>query len=347
MIATATLTSVYGLVENMKQDLTRQVGELGPSIVVTPSTQGLTFSYGGISLPEILYAEEILVMDDVKEVESVLGESARVISPRLVGLLKGSEDVLVEVVGSWWEKEQRMRPWLETIEGAEILLANEVVIGSQLADTLQVSIGEEMVLEKQAFIVKDILMENGTNEDRQVFMNLEKAQELLVREGEVDRIEIATSYQVDDDQIVEALSETLPKALVVSMRKEALRVDSMYIRFVRFGGFLTILVVGVSLFVVALTMSLSVKERTREIGILRAIGFRKKQIAKMILLEAFILSFLGGMIGYIIGLAFSGYTGIESLGLSMVTAIGMGIVSSLYPANQAASQDPSIALRYI
>jgi len=103
-------------------------------------------------------------------------------------------------------------------------------------------------------------------------------------------------------------------------------------------------------------MLASVTERTREIGIRRAIGAKRKQIIAQFLIETVVLSTLGGFIGIGIGLVipwsitqFAGmptvvtlYSLILSLGISM----GVGILFGIYPAMRAAALDPIVALRH-
>jgi putative ABC transport system permease protein len=108
-------------------------------------------------------------------------------------------------------------------------------------------------------------------------------------------------------------------------------------------------------------MTASVNERKREIGIFRAIGFRKSHVIRIIFLEALIVGFAAGAAGYGLGLGISHLAGplmtgvkgaavqidpllaIAALLLSSVT----GILSSAYPAVRASRMDPTAALRSI
>jgi len=103
-------------------------------------------------------------------------------------------------------------------------------------------------------------------------------------------------------------------------------------------------------------MLASVTERTREIGIRRAIGAKRRQIIFQFLIETVVLSMMGGVVGICLGVLtpllitfFSGMPTVltlESILLPLIISIGIGIVFGLYPAANAARVDPIIALRH-
>ena len=103
-------------------------------------------------------------------------------------------------------------------------------------------------------------------------------------------------------------------------------------------------------------MLVSVTERTREIGIRLAIGATERQVLTQFLVEAIVLSLLGGLIGISLGLAFgyvgSGYMNIPFTPDWTITAIAfifsafIGIVFGFFPARRAAHMDPIEALRH-
>jgi putative ABC transport system permease protein len=103
-------------------------------------------------------------------------------------------------------------------------------------------------------------------------------------------------------------------------------------------------------------MTISVSERTREIGLLRAIGARKRQIMVLFLIEAVVLSGLGGVAGLLLGVGGAWLLGWvipglpvrispEYILLAELLALSVGLVAGVTPARNAAALDPVEALR--
>ncbi len=103
-------------------------------------------------------------------------------------------------------------------------------------------------------------------------------------------------------------------------------------------------------------MLASVMERTREIGVRRAIGARKRDVIRQFLIETTIISLAGGIMGVIVGAGLSQLIGYlagwstivttTSIVLAFVVSVGIGLVFGLYPAARAANLDPVKALHY-
>lgn len=103
-------------------------------------------------------------------------------------------------------------------------------------------------------------------------------------------------------------------------------------------------------------MLANILERTREIGVRRAIGARRSDVVRQFLVEAVLISFVGGMLGIVLGMTmsktiavlagWSTVTSISSIALSFTFSVSVGLIFGLYPAMKAAKLDPVEAIRY-
>ena len=104
-------------------------------------------------------------------------------------------------------------------------------------------------------------------------------------------------------------------------------------------------------------MMSSISEREKEIGIFRAVGFKRKHVLAVLLFESLIVSLSAGVVGYLLGLSgahlarplmglhdLHGF-GIDTLLISLTLAIFVGISAAIYPAYKAAKLEPTAALR--
>ena len=118
-------------------------------------------------------------------------------------------------------------------------------------------------------------------------------------------------------------------------------------------GFLTLVGAGIGLMNI---MLVSVNERTREIGISKAIGARRKTILIQFLIESVTICMIGGVIGIVLGIALGNLVGLALqsgfiipwlwIFLGLVFTFIIGLVAGIYPAMKAADLDPVVALRY-
>lgn len=389
-IGISTVVSIYSIVDSMKREMFRQVSGFGVNITITPDSGSLAFSYGGIILPEIMYHVEQLTNKDVTALSKVPSKNMiKVVAPKLLGMQHLENGHKVVVVGANLPQEFTVKPWLrltdevqeqvttiitgdKEMEIAPIDISrqdlqrlqigdDEVILGAILAHNIGVQQGEVLKIGNSTFRVNGILLESGTAEDQKILMNLKASQELLNRPNEITIIDMAVDYSAgSEEKLLSEIGKALPNAKVTSLRQETLRRDDMLSRLVRFGATVSTIVIFVGMMVVSLTMLGAVRERTREIGVFRAIGFRKKHVFQMILIEGILISCFGGFLGYALGRVMARFVGPYFIGMeiamefsfillafSVGLAILIGLFSSIYPAYLAAKQDPVEALRFI
>lgn len=165
---------------------------------------------------------------------------------------------------------------------------------------------------------------------------------------------VTTYLQEDSD------AATLkPESYSITVQTNQGMIDQIQSTIDTFTGFITgiaVLSLVVGAIGIANIMLVSVTERTREIGIMKAVGAQKRDILQLFLVEAVILGLIGSIAGTLVGIG-AGYAAtqfiglpvtfpLEWVGIAIAVGIGVGVISGLYPAWDGARTDPIDALRY-
>jgi putative ABC transport system permease protein len=260
--------------------------------------------------------------------------------------------------------------------------ASVVLLGPDVADKLfgrtEGLVGETVRIEGQPFRVIGVLESRGgsgfSNEDDRVIVPLSTAQTRLLRRSSRDRVDLllvqGTSAQ-GVPQAAEEISQILRTRHRTSIGADDFTILTQqdFLDTVRtITGVLTIFLGGIaaiSLLVGGIgimnIMLVSVTERTREIGLRKALGARRADILIQFLTESSVLSLIGGLIGIALGWAISFAVGriaaannaeinpaigLDTILLATLFSTAVGLFFGLYPANRAASLEPVEALRY-
>ena len=280
------------------------------------------------------------------------------ISPKVLGGIRvGGHDVLL--VGVNFISELKMKQWWQ-IFGQAPKDEHELLLGSDAAKVLSVDTGGSILIKGESFKVAGILGQTGSQDDSLLFVSLKKGQSLLGKEGKISLVEVAalcSGCPIAD--MVTQIAEKLPDARVSAIQQVVEGRLKALGQFRRFSYAMAAVVLFIGSLIVFVTMMGSVNERTTEIGVFRAIGFRKSHIMRIILLEAFLVSLLAGILGYAFGmvgakvaLPFMAESGDAQLLWDSSVAFGavglavaLGVVASIYPALHASRMDPTEALR--
>ena len=250
--------------------------------------------------------------------------------------------------------------------------ANVAVLGSDIAREHDTRVGDTMVLHGESFQVVGILEPTLTAPDATVVVPLEAAQRLYVKSlpplvaAKLDPATVATGFTVypqpgtDPEAIATEIRTTAPDLEPMTAKDFNSQIGSAT-------SILNSILVGIALISLAVgglsvinTMAMSVAERTREIGIKRAIGGGRLRIIRELVTESALIGFLGGAIGLVLGALLvtvvneagrsSGTVLFQLTTGTALTAVGfstvLGALAGLIPAMHAARLDPVSALRY-
>ncbi len=358
LIGVSAVVGFISLVDALTRDINDKLEKYGANIMIVPRTENLPLSYGGLSLGGISFEIEEIRQEDLKRIHSIKNAAnVAAIGPMVLGVIKvAGRNVLL--AGVDFHVSHFLRPWWK-VKG-KIPEEDGVLLGAEAERVLGVTPGSVLEANGTRLVVSGILEPTGSQDDHILFTHLSRAQAILGKEGRVSMAEVAalcTNCPIDD--MVKQISGVLPGAKVMAIKQVVKgRMETLH-HFHKFSYGLSVLVVLIGGMVVLVTMMGSVRERTAEFGIFRAIGFRKGHVVRMVLFEAGLISAVAGILGYLIGLgitklAIPFFTGSVDVrvpfdpvvaGSVFILAVTLGLVSSVYPAFLAGNLDPNDALR--
>lgn len=359
MVGIATIVTLVTLTSSMSHDIGKKMDEFGANILIMPQSNDLSMSYGGISLGRVTFDQREIREEDLAKITTIKNSrNILAVSPKVLGGIRlGARDALL--VGVDFEKELKMKQWW-SVFGAAPAKENEILLGSAAADSAHLTPGDTVPLGGKTFTVSGVLAQTGSQDDSLVFMPLRGAQKLLGKEGRITLVEVAAlcSGCPIGDMVVQ-IGEKLPDAKVTAIQQVVEGRLKALDHFKRFAFAVAGVVTFIGSLIVFVTMMGSVAERTTEIGVFRAIGFRRSHIMRIILLEAALVSLLAGVLGYAAGiggakaaLPFMAETRDAALvwdasvmAGSIALSLVVGMLASLYPALHASRLDPTEALR--
>jgi putative ABC transport system permease protein len=234
------------------------------------------------------------------------------------------------------------------------------MLGERAASDLGAELGGSVVIDDREFTVVGIYRTGSLYEDGGAFGNLATVQQMAAKSGVVTAAFVTAKPGVDSRHLAAQIEEQFPNLATISDVSEYGKVDQGITLLDAANLAISILAVGIGAIGVMNTMVMSVFERTREIGILRAVGWSGGRILRMILGESILLCLVAMVAGSI-----TGFLAIQALLLEktissllqpeytadvfvrgLVVAVVVALVGAAYPAFRAVRLTPMEALRY-
>ncbi|MBN2094993.1 MAG: ABC transporter permease [Candidatus Aenigmarchaeota archaeon] len=386
VIGVGSVVAILALSEGMQESMNDRLGALGGDILTLSAgysrgssmmggREGPDGSFGGSGGATATDDEPVIDRSDVQALKSI--PDIAIISPTIRGnvkvsyLGKSGSVSLTGVDQAVWSKittaEIRDGRMLDSAD------QNVIVIGSRLADSYfsqPLGISKSITIEGSSFRIVGIL----DDESNSIYMPMQMAYQVLEDKdyGVYDSVTIKIK---DEETLNETMEKITSKLMLVrhvnertkdftlssSKQMQATRAEMMSSMTI----FLTA-IAAVSLIVgavgIANTMFTSVLEKTKEIGIMKAIGARNSDIMMIFVLDSAIIGFVGGALGLLLGMAASmafptlmgetmmfrsgGVVSMRIIILALGVSVLIGVLSGLIPAYQASKLKPVDALRY-
>jgi len=329
--------------------------------------QVAAFEAGGVDLM-VARAGSIQRLSSV--LDEGLGEKIRALpdvteaSPELLDVVSFPEQDLFGVLVQGLTPASASSRKLEILDGRPMETDNQaaVMLGHLLAKNLNKKVGDSIdIIEGNPFPVAAVFRSPSVLDNNTIVMPIRQLQRVMGRERAVTQFAVTTERH--DRQAVEAVAakiESLAPALEAYPARDYVD-TAMEVRMAKAVAWLTstiaLVICTIGMFN---TMATAVFERTRELSILRAIGWRKWTVMKLILSESIVLGLAGAVVGTLVALGLtrllgqfaasqrlvSGEIGIGTILQGFTLALLLGTLGGLYPAYRAASLAPTEGFRH-
>ena len=245
------------------------------------------------------------------------------------------------------------------VEGQPLQTNRQMIVGKQVAESMGLEVGETFRVLDSSFRIVGIYETGGGFEDSGAVITLRDAQRLAGRPHQVSMYDIKVRDPDRVGEVRDQLAASFPEVDVSLSSEFAESIPDME-RMGAMVGQLAFMAMLLGALTMLNTMLMSVLERTQEIGVLRALGWRRRQVMGMIVKESLVLGLVGGLVGLLLGMGFVAllgqipvlggmlepYYGTDLIVQALIIALLAGTIGGLYPAWRATRMRPVEALRY-
>ncbi|HEY6839492.1 MAG TPA: ABC transporter permease [Geobacteraceae bacterium] len=300
-MASSLVTALGVISASIGTRVTQELQRYGANVVIVPAAARMDVGSGGMNfgvVSEPAYLDEGAVEQALAS--AGLGQAAHSLHLRSA-LHYGNADVPVE--GVHFDQIRKLFPWWQ-VQG-EWPTAGGAVVGRDLAARLRLKTGDILRLKGVATEISvriDGIVATGGEEDRSLYLDLPALQEAAHLSGRVTQVRLLTDAGREKPAATAARIQTLlPGASVREVRQVASTSEGLLRKVQLLLLIVTLVVVVACGASVAGTMGSTVLERSREIGLLKALGGTRGHVLLLFVIEAVVLGVLGGVAGFLAG----------------------------------------------
>jgi len=352
----SSLATALGIVSySMEKRVAEEVRKYGANLIIIPESARLDIGSGGLNfgaVSEPTYLQQ-------RQVEDTLARSG--LKPEHSYHLRGAlqwqnADLMVEGVN--FTDIRRLFPWWQ-LKG-NWPAAGETVVGSDLAARLKLKQGDTVELAGKADTVRlrvSGIVTSGGEEDGLLFLALPELQQALGLDGQLSLVRLMVTAGGDSlKKSAAALQALLPTAKVTEVRQTARTSEGLLAKVKMLMLMVTTVVLVSAGSSVTGTMSTTVLERGKEIGLMKAMGGTRREVMLIFCGEAALLGMLGGLAGYLCGIGISLFITKTVFaapaefvpwfaGISLGVSLFLAILGSIGPMISVFRLDPVKSLR--
>ena len=329
---------IVGLTSGIISEWGKRVEGVGADIIVQPPNSSIFFAFVSVGMQESL-GGQIAALSGVDEVAPTV-------------ILTEPKN-LVMIYGIDYQRFNALSKGFLFRDGRPFEGRDEVIADDIIAQTRHLKVGSQITLLNHAFTVCGIV---GHGKGARYFIPIRTAQEIAGAEKRVSMFYVRSKGDTEGTRA--QILKLMPENSIRSLSEYVTLMTSSNLPQLRpFTRTMVALGIVVSFLVVLLNMHTMVMERTREIGILKALGFSRLDVVRMLLGETLILTLMGTGLGIALSFLTQAILKQTNPGLTILispawifSAIALALVGAatgaVYPALRAASYDPVVALAY-
>lgn len=336
--------------------------------------------------PLLPLADPDAVVQAAEAHSDVVVASKRIVTGGLVTNREGA--FAVSIVGVETDKEGKITPVSENISLGRYLLPDDgdvIVIGQGLANAMEITVGDrvtvvgnsthEQTRQRTMTVVGIYDVGVPSVEKTTIYVSLAEAQGFLGLDGQVTEVVVSLTQIGLEPGVMNAINASAPGYEVTSWETSIPDLKQTMEMKTGVMGVFGVFMLGIAAIGILNLLMMAVFERTREIGIIGALGLKPREITLLFLLEGILIGLMGAVFGAVLGTAINAILGINGLNYSQfanlteytalingsiypqlvplkvlqhaVTVAIIAALAALYPAMEASRREPAEALHYV